>query len=223
MTEKYRPSLIPVSAALEPVSVGVSPNPSSGLSWPMSYAQNSYERGSLTSATNKGAPPLPTSGLRYDPVRQTDIATHILNSQQSPRFSIDEAAQAPKRKREFGASPVNPYTSQHYPDDPAQKSEYREHQLLVKPSNSLQNSRRSHVCDHCGASFTRQHNLKSHLLTHTSSKKEFTCSQCGSEFRRLHDLKRHQKLHTGEKPFACDVCGRKYVHLPLFQIKDQDC
>ncbi|BFZ53233.1 hypothetical protein PYCC9005_000256 [Savitreella phatthalungensis] len=72
-------------------------------------------------------------------------------------------------------------------------------------------ARKAHVCEHCGANFTRQHNLKSHLLTHTSNKKEFVCKECNVEFRRLHDLKRHEKLHTGEKPYVCEICGRRFA------------
>ncbi|KAK9243293.1 hypothetical protein V1506DRAFT_463222 [Lipomyces tetrasporus] len=67
-----------------------------------------------------------------------------------------------------------------------------------------------HTCPHCSQSFTRHHNLKSHLLTH-SHEKPFTCTTCNSKFRRLHDLKRHSKLHTGEKPYVCAKCGRKFA------------
>ncbi|KAK9383485.1 uncharacterized protein V2V93DRAFT_361965 [Kockiozyma suomiensis] len=67
-----------------------------------------------------------------------------------------------------------------------------------------------HTCPHCAQSFTRHHNLKSHLLTH-SHEKPFTCTTCNSKFRRLHDLKRHSKLHTGEKPYVCSKCGRKFA------------
>ncbi|KAK9461108.1 uncharacterized protein V1516DRAFT_675034 [Lipomyces oligophaga] len=67
-----------------------------------------------------------------------------------------------------------------------------------------------HTCPHCSQSFTRHHNLKSHLLTH-SHEKPFTCATCSSKFRRLHDLKRHSKLHTGEKPYVCGKCGRKFA------------
>ncbi|KAK9473099.1 uncharacterized protein V1510DRAFT_377461 [Dipodascopsis tothii] len=67
-----------------------------------------------------------------------------------------------------------------------------------------------HTCPHCSQTFTRHHNLKSHLLTH-SQEKPYTCTTCNSKFRRLHDLKRHSKLHTGEKPYICSKCGRKFA------------
>ncbi|KAI5805359.1 hypothetical protein DFH27DRAFT_609171 [Peziza echinospora] len=70
--------------------------------------------------------------------------------------------------------------------------------------------RTKHVCHHCNQNFTRHHNLKSHLLTH-SHEKPFPCQQCTARFRRLHDLKRHSKLHTGERPHTCEKCGRKFA------------
>jgi len=71
-------------------------------------------------------------------------------------------------------------------------------------------STKRHKCPHCDVDFTRHHNLKSHLLTH-SQEKPFVCPDCQSSFRRLHDLKRHSKLHTGERPHTCKTCGRRFA------------
>ena len=79
------------------------------------------------------------------------------------------------------------------------------------PGSSLKSPMsKKHRCPHCSTEFTRHHNLKSHLLTH-SQEKPFTCQSCGAKFRRLHDLKRHSKLHTGERPHICIKCGRKFA------------
>ncbi|KAN0094081.1 Velvet factor domain containing protein [Hyaloscypha variabilis] len=79
--------------------------------------------------------------------------------------------------------------------------------LAPRPEFLLQ---RKHRCPYCGTEFTRHHNLKSHLLTH-SQEKPYECQNCRMRFRRLHDLKRHMTVHDGEKLFVCLRCNRKFA------------
>lgn len=84
---------------------------------------------------------------------------------------------------------------------------------LPMPSQNLaprSPSQKKYKCQYCNTEFTRHHNLKSHLLTH-SHEKPFVCQTCNLRFRRLHDLKRHMKLHTGERPHVCPKCDRKFA------------
>lgn len=80
----------------------------------------------------------------------------------------------------------------------------------LSQQNQARSPQKINKCPHCDAQFTRQHNLKSHLLTH-SQEKPFVCESCMMRFRRLHDLKRHSKLHTGERPHICPKCDRKFA------------
>ncbi|KAJ2025313.1 hypothetical protein H4S03_008901 [Coemansia sp. S3946] len=80
------------------------------------------------------------------------------------------------------------------------------------PRAGVATAEKPYACDQCELSFSRQHNLKSHALTH-STERPFSCPICHTPFRRQHDLKRHMKLHTGEKPHTCTNCGRSFARL----------
>ncbi|CDK29152.1 unnamed protein product [Kuraishia capsulata CBS 1993] len=88
--------------------------------------------------------------------------------------------------------------------------EHSNQQVDARLLGSDLKEQRRFQCPNCDSGFTRKHNLKSHMLTHTQEK-PFVCDSCGSKFRRQHDLKRHYKLHTGEKPFKCNKCNRKFA------------
>ncbi|KAJ2325707.1 hypothetical protein IWW51_002654 [Coemansia sp. RSA 2702] len=82
----------------------------------------------------------------------------------------------------------------------------------ASPPRGVATADKPYACDQCELTFSRQHNLKSHALTH-STERPFSCAVCHTPFRRQHDLKRHMKLHTGEKPYTCSNCGRSFARL----------
>jgi len=75
---------------------------------------------------------------------------------------------------------------------------------LLAPGTDL---RKTHKCPHCETTFSRFHNFKIHILTHSQAR-PYVCQTCTMRFRRLHDLKRHTKLHTGnDRIFVLNVIG----------------
>ncbi|EWC46171.1 hypothetical protein DRE_04549 [Drechslerella stenobrocha 248] len=174
---------------LAPIETGnASRLSSSGPSGPTSAADILVSPHSATSASAE-------SGL---------TATAGLGSDTSPtRPRLGSISEALGASYMGSATPSTPYS----PTDLRQSSSYPDPRASI---SSASGSRGKHECPNCHQTFTRHHNLKSHLLTH-SHEKPFQCITCQSRFRRLHDLKRHQKLHTGERPHVCESCGRKFA------------
>ena len=132
----------------------------------------------------------------------------------SPLQIEETARQASGTADGSSTSPENLNKAVSYPMPGLQPPADQRRGFSLPQSTSRQGTRspssKKHRCPYCATEFTRHHNLKSHLLTH-SQEKPYVCSTCQSRFRRLHDLKRHTKLHTGERPHICPKCGRKFA------------
>ena len=134
----------------------------------------------------------------------------------SPLAIEETARQASGTADAASTSPESGNKAESYPPPAllAAPSDMIRRGMSLPQSASRQGTRspssKKHRCPYCATEFTRHHNLKSHLLTH-SQEKPYVCSTCQSRFRRLHDLKRHTKLHTGERPHICPKCGRKFA------------
>jgi hypothetical protein len=89
--------------------------------------------------------------------------------------------------------------------------------------NASKSTEKQHNCPHCSKTFTRPHNLKSHLLTH-SQEKPFACATCDMRFWRLHDLERHNKLHAVRPPHTCPHCAMAFkTEVALAQHRESSC
>ena len=125
------------------------------------------ESDSRRGSASKGA-------MSYDPVHEYHQQAHQHHHSRRPSSAASQHSHVSSYSNQSstnmeGDEPISPLTG----DQPT----------------SRDGKKRKHQCQECGQYFTRLHNLKSHLLTH-SQEKPFICTDCGHKFRRLHDLKR---------------------------------
>ncbi|EHY51892.1 hypothetical protein ABEF95_005077 [Exophiala dermatitidis] len=160
----------------------------------------------------------PTSLSSVGTIESIPAASGITTTVGSP-LPLDETARKISQATEGGSiSPGEPEGSKafSYPTPLLQTplNDGARRGMSLPGSGTRQGTRspssKKHRCPYCATEFTRHHNLKSHLLTH-SQEKPYVCSTCDLRFRRLHDLKRHTKLHTGERPHICPKCGRGFA------------
>lgn len=193
------------------------PDPTTTLSAPMAEV--------AANITQTAAPEPQTSGdsiVQTSPVSLSSIGTletlpgpsGMTTTVGSP-LPIEEPARQASTTGDLSISPDDGNKAFSFPPPLLQPGNDMARRGMSLPgSNTRQGTRspstKKHRCPYCATEFTRHHNLKSHLLTH-SQEKPYVCSTCQSRFRRLHDLKRHTKLHTGERPHICPKCGRKFA------------
>ncbi|CRK95902.1 CLUMA_CG009348, isoform A [Clunio marinus] len=95
-------------------------------------------------------------------------------------------------------------------------------------------------CQICGNSYFDKHGIERHILTIHEKPKHLTCLLCGKTSRNKEDLKNHKlrpcrlpckicgkfiptkslkkhlnKVHYNNKPYQCDICGKKFCKISL--------
>ncbi|XP_064098420.1 myoneurin-like [Macrobrachium nipponense] len=61
-------------------------------------------------------------------------------------------------------------------------------------------------CPTCGKTFSRQSQLKSHLMSHSEAR-PFMCTKCNMKFKYRRNLVEHSSIHDDPPSFICSVCG----------------
>ncbi|KEF51375.1 uncharacterized protein A1O9_12524 [Exophiala aquamarina CBS 119918] len=209
-----------------PAASATTDNPAKTVSEPFAEVAQNIEQPTRTSpevvsssADNHVLQTSPTSLSSVETLDSMAAATAITTTVGSPLPIAETVRQVVNASEAGSTSPADESPSNKafsYPapllQPPVNESARRG--MSLPHSGTRQGTRspssKKHRCPYCATEFTRHHNLKSHLLTH-SQEKPYVCSTCQSRFRRLHDLKRHTKLHTGERPHICPRCGRKFA------------
>ncbi|CAG9791558.1 unnamed protein product [Diatraea saccharalis] len=73
----------------------------------------------------------------------------------------------------------------------------------------------AHTCDICDRQYKANWMLMNHIQRVHNGLTPHQCDVkgCGKKFFKKSDLVVHKRYHTGERPFACDVCGRRFPNV----------
>ncbi|KAG0375990.1 hypothetical protein BGX24_008414 [Mortierella sp. AD032] len=129
----------------------------------------------------------------YSPATATSLPTYTFGAgHQSPQSSHQQYHHHHQQHQHQGQQQVPRPSIIHHP-----QQQYVQHLLDPEMVPKITDI---HVCPVCQRRFSRPFNLRSHIMTHTTSR-PFPCDECHWRFSRQHDLLRHKRAkHPGSVP-----------------------
>ncbi|GAA5947197.1 hypothetical protein JCM3765_001569 [Sporobolomyces pararoseus] len=210
-----RPPSTESSCSLPPVPVHPSPRPSHSLPHRHSHSHSSrrhvHSHPYGVASIRKNSQP--ESSVNEHPSDYTSLSGHS-----TPFVSTPPRSQSVSTTTSPLPLPLPPSSISHTPPSPS--------------TSSLSLS--SHVCRwrSCGISFSTSSELMEHLSTDHigTGKARYTCEWEGCErstqacedrgddeqerdkkaFKQRQKVMRHLQMHTGDRPFACEICGKTF-------------